>query len=246
MTELLPSIDLLDGKVVRLIKGRLEDLIEYDRDPIELAKGFEGLGVDGIHVVDLGAAFGLNPNRELVKEIAREVGIPVQVGGGIRSYEVAKELLDSGVDRIVLGTLAFEDEATLKRLLGEFGPDRVVVAIDYKSGSVVVRGWKRSSGLGLFDAVDRMKALGARLFLATNVERDGTLLGPDFETLSKLSRRCEVYASGGVKALGDLLRLNSIGVKGVVIGRAYYEGLIDLRSAVRALKHAGQEDNTLP
>lgn len=244
--ELLPSIDLLEERVVRLVKGRLDDLIDYGREPLEVAKELEGAGVDGIHIVDLGAALGLEPSTELVIKIANEVSIPVQVGGGIRSYDGAKGLLESGVERVVVGTLAFKDEKALERLLDEFGPKRIVVAVDYKNWRVVVRGWRNYSGLELFDAVDRLKGLGTTRFLATNVERDGTMLGPDFGTLSKLSKLCYVYASGGVRGIEDLLKLKPLGVKGAIVGRAYYEGLIDLKLAVRELRYASQEDNTLP
>ncbi len=235
--EVIAAVDLMGGRVVRLTRGDPEACKAYDHlgDPVAVARRWEGEGADAIHVVDLDAALDRGSNLGMVMQIAQVVGVPVQVGGGIRSLESARRLLDAGVDRVILGALAFEDRPALKRLLEAFGRGRVVVALDHRGGVVMVRGWRAATEVGVEEALRGFLGLGVELFLITSITRDGTLRGPDYETLSRACghREAAVFAAGGVGSLEDLARLREVGVRGVVIGKALYEGAFTLADALR-------------
>lgn len=238
--EIIPAIDLMGRKVVRLARGDPKTRKVYDHlgDPVSIAQRWEREGADLLHVVDLDAALDLGNNRELIREIVDSVKIPVQVAGGIRSLHAAEKFLDSDVKRIVLGSLAFENPSLIKGLIDKFGSTRVVVALDHLGGRVVVKGWKSSTKLSVDDAMSKFLSLGVKLFLVTSVARDGMLSGPDIETLNMLCsfRDANVIASGGVRNLKDLINLKKIGVSGVIIGKALYEGRIRLRDVLEVIK----------
>ncbi|GBC75320.1 1-(5-phosphoribosyl)-5-[(5-phosphoribosylamino) methylideneamino] imidazole-4-carboxamide isomerase [archaeon HR06] len=227
--KIIPSLDLLDGEVVRLIKGNFEKRIIYSKDPLKILRSFEEKGIDTLHVVDLNSALGKGDNLSLIERIIREARISIQVGGGIRSFSLAERLIKLGAKRIVLGTLPFENFEEFNLILKTFTKDKVILALDYFHEEVLIRGWKESTRVKLFDAIERFKALGVDTFLLTSIDRDGTLKGLDFEVLSKVSKKdIKVLASGGIKGYEDIIELKKLNIYGVIIGRAIYDGLISL------------------
>jgi len=237
--EVIPAVDIMKGKVVRLVRGdpSLAESYEHLGSPIALAKRWEADGARIIHVVDLDAALGRGSNIKAVRAIVEAVKVAIQVGGGIRSLDLARNLLESGASRVVLGSLAFEQPPTVESLLAEFGDDRLVVALDNLDGVVMVHGWKMSSEVTVDEAVQRFSSLGARVFLVTSVARDGTMTGPDLKTLARISGYgVDVIAAGGIGSLEDLVALKRLGVYGAVVGKALYEGAFSLSEALRAIK----------
>jgi len=238
--QIIPAVDLMEGKVVRLLQGDPRALKAYGHlgDPVTVAKRWEEYGADAVHVIDLDAALDRGSNLDVIKKIAQGVRIPVQVGGGIRTLKAAQSLLGAGTNRIILGSLAFKEPQALKRLLEEFCHDRVAVALDHRNGEVMVRGWRTATKLGVSEAMGRFLSLGVTLFLITSITRDGTLQGPDYSLLAEACKRpgVRVMAAGGVSSLEDLIALKEIGVWGVIIGKALYEGVFDLREAIGVIK----------
>jgi len=235
--QIIPAIDLMNGKVVRLTRGDPRTMKTYEHfgDPVIVAKKWEEEGADAIHIIDLDAALNRGSNLAVIKEIVRVVKVLTQVGGGIRNLEVARTLLRMGAHRIILGDLAFNEPSVVAKLLMDFGSERVVVALDYHEGEVMVKGWKTATKLSVEEAVTRFLDLGAKLFLVTSITRDGTLKGPDYDTLARVCSypRISVIAAGGVSSLKDLAALKQVGVWGVVIGKALYEGMFELREALK-------------
>lgn len=237
--EIIPSIDIYRGNVVRFVRGDPKTSQIYSEDPVETAEEWSRQGAHALHVVDLDSALGTGvDNRGYILKIVGAVEIPVQVGGGIRSFGYASSLLDEGVARLVIGTLAFRDPSTLKKMIKAFGSERVAVALDYVSEEVVVRGWTTSTGISIRDAITRFRNLGATYFLLTSVERDGTLAGPDYHTLRHIFKAFEIniLASGGISSIHDLIHLREIGVYGAVVGTALYEGKFSLGDALSATR----------
>jgi phosphoribosylformimino-5-aminoimidazole carboxamide ribotide isomerase len=224
--EIYASIDLMEGKIVRLIRGMPENVIFYDQSPVETALKLQDYGVDGLHIVDLDAALGKGNNLKIIYEISKNVNIPIQVAGGIRSVDKAKEILKFA-DRVVLGTLLYTKEVNYSEIL-ELGEKRIVVAIDYKNGKVNVEGWKKELELNLNEAILRFWNIGFRLFMVTNIANDGTLKGLDFTELASINKSYinHIYIAGGTRSMEDLIKAKSLGFRGVIIGRAIYEGKI--------------------
>jgi len=236
--DVIPAVDIMKGKVVRLVKGdpRLARSYEHLGDPVSLARRWEAEGARFIHVVDLDAALNLGENLSVIELLVKSVDVPVQVGGGIRSLKLACKLLSIGVERVIVGSLAFSDPSAVKALLEKVGAEHVVVALDHSEGVVMIRGWKISAGVTVDEAAEGFRRLGVELFLVTSVARDGTLSGPDFKTLSRLCRSgLRVIAAGGIRSLEDLLALKRLGASGVVVGKALYEGRFSLTEALRAV-----------
>lgn len=227
--QLYPAIDLRAGHCVRLHQGDFAQETVYSDDPVAMARHFESSGASWIHVVDLDAARRTGSNRELVQAIAESVAIPVQAGGGVRDAS----LLDVGVSRIVVGSLAVEDPDAVAALAVAY-PDQIAVGLDHRSGIVQVRGWEEVGGPSVFELADRFSAAAA--FVVTDISRDGTLAGPDVEGLAQLVARTPVpvIASGGVGRIEDLRALAGTGVAGVIVGKALYAGTITLEEAVTA------------
>lgn len=236
--EVWASIDLMNGKVVRLRRGDPNSMKIYNDDPIAIAKKWISLGVDGLHIVDLDAVLGKGDNQLIIVSIIKSVKIPIQVGGGIRDFNQANKLLKEGVYRVVLSTLAFKNPFELKSLLKEYGDERVMVALDYKDNIVMINGWRVSTNISLESALRRFKDEGVKLFLLTSINRDGELCGPDFKTfeLIKGIKDVEIFASGGIRSLDDIIKLKDLGVRGVILGKAIYEGIINLKEVVSISK----------
>lgn len=238
----LPAIDILDGHAVRLHKGEYGASTVYEDRPIDAAARWVEQGASSLHIVDLdGAREGRPVNLSEIAAVASGIGIPVQVGGGVRDLETVRVLLDVGVERIVIGTAAIRDPDFLRGALDLAGVERLVVALDARSGEVAVEGWTEGSGVSAADAIVDLGERGARRFLFTAIETDGTLEGPDVEALSEVagSTPHPVIASGGIGSLEDLASLASRApdnVEAVIVGKALYEGRFTVAEAAQAVR----------
>jgi phosphoribosylformimino-5-aminoimidazole carboxamide ribotide isomerase len=241
MPEIIPAIDLRQGRCVRLTRGERDQEVAYSSDPAEQARRWVGEGAARLHVVDLDGAFeGRLVQRQAIASIARAAGVPVQVGGGLRSMADLEAAFETGAERAILGTAAVEDEGLLRRSLDRWG-ERVAVAVDVRDGRPVARGWEEEAGVSLGDLLGRLRRSGARRVICTDVSRDGTLEGPNLLLTGQVARQFggAVLASGGFASRDDFVRagrLALLGVEGVVVGKALYEGRITVREATAALK----------
>lgn len=237
--RLYPAIDIMDGKCVRLAQGKADKSTVYG-DPIEFALKWQSQGAEYLHVVDLDAAFsGEAKNRELIKQIVQKVKIPVQVGGGIRSKETIQDLIEeSGVSRVVIGTMAIEDPSLIAWAIEHFGADRIVIGIDAKNGKVVTRGWVEDTDVDAITLAKRVKEMGIRNIVYTDISKDGMLVGPNTEWIKNMVKTTwvNVIASGGISSLADIKAVRDSGACGVIIGRALYEGSVDFAEAMRYRK----------
>ena len=233
--QVIPAVDLFSGRVVRLIKGDRCNQKEYG-EPLEIVNRWEEMGAEMIHVIDLDAAFGIGSNGSLIEKILSESQSSFQVGGGIRSREAAIRLLQKGAARIILGSLAFREPEAVARLIEEYGPERVIVSLDYSAERVKISGWAKEVGINVDKALENFKKNGVKLFLITSIDRDGTLTSPDTNTIRRLSVRARVIAAGGVSTLSDLASLSRAGVEATVVGRALYESRFTLSEAKEAAR----------
>ncbi len=232
---LLPAIDLIGGKAVRLLKGDYEKMTVYSDDPAEVAADFLSCGAKWIHLVDLeGAKNGDTPNIETIRRIVLSSGLKAEVGGGIRSMRTIDQYLESGVSRVILGTAAVKDPAFLKEALEEF-KGAVAVGADLKDGFVAVKGWLEKTGVKGADFLKEMEALGVKTAIVTDISKDGAMQGTNRRLYEALCRslKMNVVASGGVSSLDDVVSLKKTGLYGAIVGKAYYTGAIDLREAIR-------------
>ena len=243
--EIIPAIDLIEGRCARLYQGDYSRATVYDGDPAEIALRWESMGARRVHVVDLdGARAGEPRNLDVIRRIADAVGVPVQMGGGIRDLDAVRQALSAGVQRVMLGTVAARNPRVVKDALAEFGEDAVVAAVDSRDGQVAVSGWTRESGVRAVDLVRRMSAAGVRTFLCTDISRDGTLSGPNCELMRELAdvAGAGVIAAGGIGAVEHLAALAETGVGGAVIGKALYTGDVNLSDAIRAVSDAEKKN----
>jgi phosphoribosylformimino-5-aminoimidazole carboxamide ribotide isomerase len=245
--EIIPAIDLLEGKCVRLYQGDYERSQVFDENPVEVARQWAQQGASRLHVVDLdGAKVGKPVNLTTIEAIVRAVSIPVQVGGGLRDRDSVTQLFDLGVERIILGTVAVENSQLVTQLCQEF-PQKIVVGIDARHGKVATRGWLETSEVNATELAQQMAQQGVAAIIYTDIHRDGTLKGPNKEALRELANAVNIpiIASGGVSSLTDLLSLLSLeplGVTGAIVGRALYTGDISLTEAVRAVGSGRWQD----
>jgi phosphoribosylformimino-5-aminoimidazole carboxamide ribotide isomerase len=232
--DLYPAIDLRGGRCVRLHQGDFDQETIYGDDPVAQAQTFAGAGVPWVHVVDLDASRKQGSNRAIVAAVATMIlPVPVQTGGGVRDGA----LLEAGVERVVLGSLAIDDPGAAKALVDAY-PGRVAIGLDHWDGEIRTRGWEERSGVQLLDAVAWPEFEGAASFVVTNIAKDATLQGPDLEGLAQVVRATTtpVVASGGVGTLHDLRSLTGTGVEGVIVGKALYEGRFTVEEAVAACR----------
>lgn len=235
---ILPAIDIIDGKPVRLYQGDYNKKEIVADDIFETAKSFERAGAEYIHLVDLdGAKSGGNENHELVIRIAKELNIPVELGGGIRSLDTIKYLLENGVSRVILGTIAIEDENLLKTAVDTYD-EKIAVGIDCKDGKVYGRGWLEGSNLDYLDFAKKMENIGVKNIIVTDISKDGTLQGANVEMLKKLKSTVDIdiTASGGVRDLDNIKELMEIYLYGAITGKAIYAGTLSLEEAIRISK----------
>ncbi len=240
--EIIPAIDLRGGAVVRLLQGNYDRQTTFGDDPVGVAQGFEADGAPRIHVVDLdGAREGRRTQAAEVRAVAAAVGIPIELGGGLRSADVIAEVIADGVDRVVLGTAAVEEPDLIERALAAHGAERVVVGIDAREGIVSVAGWTESGAIPAVDLLNRMADMGVRRFIYTDITRDGTLTSPNFAAVSDMVERADtaggarIIASGGIAEIDHLRTLANLGAEGAIIGAAIYLGTLDLAAAVAEL-----------
>ena len=235
--EVIPAIDLRGGRCVRLHQGDFQRETVFSDDPVAMALRWQEQGGPRLHVVDLdGAATGEPAHLEVISAIVAALGIPVQVGGGIRSAATARAWLDAGVERVVIGTAAVRDPEMVRDVCRDHGSERVVVSVDAREGMVALQGWTEASEVSVLDLARRMGELGVARLLYTDIARDGMLTGPDLGTNARLVQETgmAVLASGGVSSVEDVRQLVPTGVEGVIVGRALYTGAVRLPDAVAA------------
>jgi len=230
--KIIPAIDLMDGKVVRLYKGDPSKKTIYSDYPLEIAKKWQSAGADMLHLVDLDATLGVGSNFELLQNIAKSVNIPVQVAGGLRSEKIIENALEFA-QRIVVGTLAFKEKTVLDKLLTTYGNERIVISVDHNDGVIVVNGWQQTTDISLIDAVNEFVKMGITEFLSTNIDRDGTLQGPDLEWIQQINKteNVNVIASGGISNIEDIMKVKGTNPFGVILGKALYENKISIEEA---------------
>ena len=232
--KIIPAIDLMEGKVVRLYRGDPKKKTIYSENPLEIAKKWESAGADMLHLVDLDATLGTGSNFELLKDIAESVKIPVEVAGGFRSEKIVEEAIEFA-QRVVIGTLAFKDKTVLDKLLKTYGNEKLVISVDHKDGLIVVNGWQQTTDVALIDAVNDFIKMGFSEYLSTSIVRDGTLDGPDLESLKMVNeiKNVNLIVSGGISNIEDIVKVKELDPFGVILGKALYENQVTIEEAKR-------------
>ena len=236
--KLFPAIDLYEGKAVRLFKGDYAQMTVYNNDPTAVARDFAASGAECIHIVDLeGAKSGTTPNFDTVCKIKATSGLFCEIGGGIRTMEVIDKYLSAGIDRVILGTAAVGNLNFVKAAVEKYG-DRIAVGADLKDGYVAVKGWVEKTTTSAEEFFAQMQDVGVKTVICTDISKDGAMMGTNLELYRSLSQRfsMQIVASGGVSSLEDVEKLSQMGLYGAIIGKAYYTGAIDLKTAVEVTK----------
>jgi phosphoribosylformimino-5-aminoimidazole carboxamide ribotide isomerase len=235
--QVIPAVDIQGGKAVRLRQGRAEESTVFDDSPLEAAKRFAAAGATRLHVVDLDGAFlGKPVNFDIIRRIVAAVDVPVQVGGGVRNFDIASRYLGSGVSRVILGTSVVRNPEEVLRITKAY-PGKVAASIDARDGRVAIRGWVEVTGVDAVDLARQMEKIGVSCFIYTDIARDGMMAGPNYRSISGFAKglATPVLASGGVTTLADVEAIRAMeneGVTGVIIGRALYDGSISLPDAL--------------
>ena len=236
--KIYPAIDIKDGKCVRLLRGSFDDVTVYGDNPAEMARKWESLGGEYIHVVDLdGALKGHGVNAEAIKEICKAVNVPVQTGGGIRSISDIEAKLECGISRVIIGTKAVSDAEFVKDAVKRYG-DKIVIGIDAKDGMVAIEGWEKTSEYQAVEFAKKMEEIGVKTIIYTDIATDGTLMGPNVDAMREMvnNTNMDIIASGGIGNIEHIKALIPAGVEGVITGRALYTGNINLCDAIKAGK----------
>ena len=230
--KIIPAIDLIEGKVVRLYKGDPDKKTIYSDNPLNIAKKWEAAGADMLHLVDLDATLGIGSNFEVIRNVAKSVKIPVQVAGGLRNEKIIENALEFA-QRIVIGTLAFKDKTALGKLLAAYGKKKLVISVDHNDGMIVVNGWQQTTKILLIDAVNEFVEMGFTEYLSTNISRDGTLQGPDLKSLQEINEinNVNLIVSGGISNIEDVMKVKELNPSGVILGKALYENQITIEEA---------------
>ncbi len=230
--KIIPAIDLMDGQVVRLVKGDPNKKTVYSNTPLEIAKKWENAGADMLHIVDLDATLGIGSNLEIIKKLVSELTVPVEIAGGLRDEYTIIEV-SKWAERVVLGTLAFKDKETVLKIAETIGKDKLVISVDQIDGIIVVNGWQTSTETKLLDGMNKFLQLGFSEFLLTSVSRDGTMQGPDLESLQQACslKNANVIASGGISDIADIKKVKTVNAYGVILGKALYENKISIDEA---------------
>ncbi|HXL36284.1 MAG TPA: 1-(5-phosphoribosyl)-5-[(5-phosphoribosylamino)methylideneamino]imidazole-4-carboxamide isomerase [Ktedonobacteraceae bacterium] len=232
---ILPAIDIKDGQCVRLYQGDYDQVTTYDVDPAKISLRWQRSGASWLHIVDLdGAAAGHPVNVEAIKSIRAATTLQIELGGGMRTLTDIEHMLELGIDRVILGTVALTDRALLMKVLALWG-ERIVVGLDARSGSVAISGWRETSQVRATSLASELCTAGVQRFIYTDIARDGVLKGPNIEELKEIQRMisCPLIASGGVSSMNDLLSLARLSIEGAIIGKALYTGDIDLAAAIQ-------------
>ena len=229
----IPAIDLKDGEAVRLYKGDYNQKTVYSKEPEKIAKQFQEMGAKYLHIVDLdGAKEGKCVNYNVIKSIRETVSIPIEIGGGIRDEETVSVYLDElGVDRVILGTAAVENPEFLKKMLEQYGAERIVVGVDVRDGFVSVAGWLETSKLEYIGWIQNLEKIGVKYIIVTDISKDGTLMGPNFDMYEKIKENSNLsfVVSGGIKDKENILEIARLGYYGCIVGKALYENKINLK-----------------
>ena len=232
--NLIPAIDLIDGELVRLHKGNYEKKTVYSVDPIDMIRSWENIGINKLHLVDLqGALSGNQKNLSTIKNIKENAELEIQLGGGIRNFNSCEKMLKMGVSKVIFGTAAITSPKEVEKSIRTFGSDRVIVGIDVKDKNIQIKGWTEEVDLTPEQLIIDMKNIGVSEFMFTDVDKDGTLSNPDFKYLLELanSTGLNTVVAGGVSSMDHLYRLQELNIDNVVIGKAIYEGYINLEKA---------------
>lgn len=231
---IIPAIDIIDEKAVRLYQGDYQKKKVVSNSIMDIAKKFEKEGASFIHIVDLdGAKKGKLVNKKIIIKLAKEISVPIEVGGGIRTYDDVKELINCGVSRVILGTAALEDEKFVSTVVRDFG-ERISVGVDCKKGYISTKGWLEDSNVHYMDFCKKMEGLGVKNIIITDISKDGTLTGTNVSMVTQLKNHVSINitASGGVKDYYDIKKLKELNIYGVIVGKALYSGNIDLKQAI--------------
>lgn len=236
--KIFPAIDLRGGQVVRLLKGDYDQMTVYGNDPLAVAKEFASKGAEFLHVVDLdGAKDGNNPNFDVVKTLAEESGLKVEIGGGIRDEETIKKYIDAGVFRVILGTIAVKNPEFTTEMIKKYG-DKIAVGVDISGRQVAIHGWTEVSAISVDEIFEKLAADGVSCIICTDISKDGAMEGTNRALYQELNEKysVDIVASGGVSDMEDILALKEMDIYGAIIGKALYTGDIDLEDAIGVSK----------
>jgi phosphoribosylformimino-5-aminoimidazole carboxamide ribotide isomerase len=235
---ILPAIDIKDGQCVRLYQGDYAQVSTYDTDPVKVAQRWQSAGASWLHVVDLdGAAVGQPINKELIRRMRATTSLYIELGGGMRSLKHIEQILDVGIDRVILGTGAITDRALLEEALARWG-ERIAVGLDARNGQVAISGWRETSQVQATSIATELGEIGVQRFIYTDITRDGALKGPNLDALREIQQviSCSLIASGGVSSIDDLRSIAALGIEGAIVGKALYTGDVDLATAIQELE----------
>jgi phosphoribosylformimino-5-aminoimidazole carboxamide ribotide isomerase len=236
--QIYPAIDIKDGKAVRLTQGRFDDVTVFNDDPTDAAKAWIDAGASYIHIVDLdGARYGKSFITNIIKAIRAKYDIPVQTGGGVRSLQDVTDRIEAGASRVIIGTAAVKNPELVKQAVELYG-DKIAVGVDAKNGMVAISGWEEVSDITAVDLCLKMKGYGVKTVIYTDISKDGMMCGPNLESTKDLIDKTglDVIASGGVSAMKDIENVKEIGSAGVIIGKALYNGALDLKTVIEAFE----------
>ena len=231
--KIVPSIDLLDGRVVRLKQGNPELATFYDYSPLELVEKWQEIGISKMHIVDLDATLERGNNYELIKKISENTKLEIQIGGGIRDIEYAKKI-SKDVSKIVIGTIAMKNKELFQNICEEVGLSKIILSLDYIHDQIMINGWRDETGRNLYDSILEFVNSGIETILLTAIKKDGMLEGPDVETLQKVRKNTniEIQASGGFSSIEDIKKVRNIGVEYIILGRAIHSKIISIEDAI--------------
>ena len=231
--KIVPSIDLLDGRVVRLKQGKPELATFYDYSPLELVEKWQEIGISRMHIVDLDATLERGNNYELIKKISENTKLEIQIGGGIRDIEYAKKI-SKDVSKIVIGTIAMKNKELFRNICEEVGLSKIILSLDYIHDQIMINGWRDETGRNLYDSILEFVNSGIETILLTAIKKDGMLEGPDVETLQKVRKNTniEIQASGGFSSIEDIKKVRNIGVEYIILGRAIHSKIISIEDAI--------------
>lgn len=232
--QIYPAIDIIDGKAVRLTQGRYDDVTVFNDSPVMAAKAWSDAGATYIHLVDLdGARYGKSFVNEIIKDITAEFNIPVETGGGVRTIQDVEDRINAGASRVIIGTAAVKNPELVKEAVEKFG-DKIAVGVDAKNGMVAVTGWEEVSNISAVDLCLEMKKIGVKTIIYTDISKDGMMSGPNIDSTKELIEKTgmDIIASGGVSCMQDLENVKNIGAAGVIIGKALYNGALELKKVI--------------
>ncbi len=236
---IFPAIDIKDNKCVRLTQGRFDNVKIYSDDLVGIAKSWEDAGAEYLHLVDLDGARGnFNINTKSIEKIIKALNIPVQIGGGIRTYERAKELIEIGVSRVILGTIAIENMELTEKIAMDFGKN-LAISVDAINGKAKTRGWEKETNIDVFEICSYMEIVGIKTLIYTDILKDGMLQGANIEMYEKLQNntKLNIIASGGVSSIEDIKALNELNVHGAIIGKAFYDNKLSFMEVIKCLQN---------